>query len=282
MDLVDKILTSAKDLPTLPTVYSALCDTIANARSTADDVAKVISTDQASTLKILRIANSAFYGFSGKVETVSRAVMILGFNEVRNIVLASSIINLFSKKKTLLNFKPGDFWAHSIAVGLATRLLGQAVGGRNLENFFVAGILHDIGKLFIFESAESEFGKILTLAAERRQFIREAELEVLGMDHALIGSLLADQWKLPEPIHNAIRYHHFGMVGEKPDPMVASVHVGDILARAFELGFPGDDLVPQPNEDVWEGLPLQPGTIEKMRPTLLRDYEETIGTLLLS
>lgn len=281
MDLIEKILKNVEDLPTLPTVYSALCDVIADPQSTANDVAKVVSMDQASTIRILRIANSAFYGFSGRIENIPRAVMILGFNEVRNLILASSVMNLFSKKKSLTGFRPRDFWAHSIAVGLIARSIGRILGSTDSENFFVAGVLHDIGKLFFLEYAEKDFEKVLASVAENDRLIRDAEVEILGLDHALMGSMLADQWKLPGPIRNAIHYHHFGVVGEKPDLLVASVHVGDILARALELGHPGDPFVPQPNESIWEILKLRPGTISKMVPALLRDYEEALGTILL-
>jgi len=282
MDLIEKILTRVKSLPTLPTVYSALCDTIANPRSTAEDVAKVISIDQASTLKVLKMANSAFFGFSGRIETVSRAVVVLGFDEIRSLVLSSSVMDLFKKQKTLHRFHPRDFWAHSIAVGLITRILGKMLGVVHLENFFVAGILHDIGKLFFFESAEEDYGRALGLVDEKNCLIREAELEVLGMDHALVGSMVADQWKLPEPIRNAIHYHHFGMAGDEPDLFLACVHLGDVLARALVLGYPGDNFIPQPNEAIWEVLKLKPGMIRKSVPELLRNYEDTMRSVLLS
>src|SRR4030042_4298738 len=106
MNLVEQILKNVKDAPTLPTVYSALCDAMANPQSTANDVAKIVSMDQASTIKILRIANSSFFGFSGRIENIQRAIVILGFNEVRNLIMASSVMNLFSKKESSTGFRP--------------------------------------------------------------------------------------------------------------------------------------------------------------------------------
>jgi putative nucleotidyltransferase with HDIG domain len=281
MNLVEKILKNVKDVPTLPTVYSALCAAMADPRSTANDVAKIVSMDQASTIKILRIANSAFFGFSGRIENIHRAIVLLGFNEVHNLILASSVMGVFSKKESSIGFGPRDFWAHCLSVGLIARSIGKLAGGVNVENFFVAGILHDIGKLYLFEFAEDDFVRVLASVEENSRLIREAEVEILGMDHALVGSLLADEWKLPEPIRDAIHYHHFGTVGGKSDLLVASVHVGDILARALGLGHPGDSLVPQPNESVWEVLKLRPGMISEMVPSLLRDYEEAMGRMQL-
>ena len=109
MNLTEKILKNVKDVPTLPTVYSALSEAMANPQSTASDVAKIVSMDQASAIKILRIANSAFFGFSGRIENIHRAIVVLGFNEVRNLILASSVMNLFSKKESLISFRPSDF-----------------------------------------------------------------------------------------------------------------------------------------------------------------------------
>ncbi len=282
MNLNDLIIEKVKDLPTLPTVYSALCDVIEDPNSTVADVARVISLDQASVIRILRVANSAFFGFSGCVDSISRAILILGFNEVRNLVLASSVMNLFNKSDSLRRFRPQDFWTHSVGVGLITRLFGQMAGFRRLENFFITGILHDIGKIFFFEFLKDEYPRVLALVNEKKCLIREAELEILGMDHALIGSLVADQWKLPEQIRNAIHYHHFGAIGEQADFLVASVHLGDILARVLELGYPGDDLIPRPSECVWETLKLRPGMVTQMIPKVLKDFEETVSAIFLA
>ena len=281
MNPVDKILKTVKDAPTLPTVYSALCDAMANPHSTANEVAKIVSMDQASTIKILRIANSSFFGFSGRIENIQRAIVILGFNEVRNLIMASSVMNMFSRKESSTGFKPTDFWAHSLAVGLIARSVARLAGCPIVENFFVAGILHDIGKLFFYQFAEDDFARVISSVKKEGRLIRDCEVEVFGMDHALMGSMLADHWKLPEPIRDAIHYHHFGTAGDKPDLLVASVHVGDVLARALGLGHPGDDLVPQPSESVWQDLKLRPGMMTQMVPSLLRDYEEAVSQMQL-
>jgi putative nucleotidyltransferase with HDIG domain len=281
MNPVDKILKNVKDAPTLPTVYTALCDAMANPQSTANDVAKIVSMDQASTVKILRIANSSFFGFSGRIENIQRAIVILGFNEVRNLIMASSVMKIFSRKDALNGFRPSDFWAHSLAVGLIARSVARLAGCPIVENFFVAGILHDIGKLYFYQFAEDDFARVISSVEKENRLIRDAEVEIFGMDHALMGGLLADHWKLPKPIHDAIHYHHFGTAGDEPDLLVASVHVGDILARALGLGHPGDDLVPQPNENVWEVLKLRPGMISKMIPSFLQDYEEAVTKMQL-
>jgi putative nucleotidyltransferase with HDIG domain len=280
MNLVDRIHDGVLNIPTLPTVYSSLAELIENPRATADDAARIISTDQASASKVLRSANSAFYGLNGHIDTISQAILHLGFNEVKNLVAAVSIIDMFSKNKSIENFRPVDFWSHSIGVGLLARHIGQSLGFGNVENFFLSGILHDIGKLLFFEYAGDEYSTALTLSIEKNIAIREAEMEVLGIDHTFAGELLADRWNLPRTIRNTIRYHHSGLVEGKLNLIVASVHVANIAARFLELGYSGDNTIPQPNEQVWEVLRLQPTTFTALLPRLLQDYEENITTLL--
>lgn len=280
MDIQERINVRIQQLPTLPTVYAALSDAMANPRVTSEDVAKIISNDQASSFKVLKVANSPFYGFQGRIDTISRAILHLGFNEVRNIVLALSVLNLFSKNKTLMNFRPVDFWAHSIATGVCARMIGSAAGINDIENFFLAGILHDIGKLLLFEYFSPEYEQVLTLVEEKKIMIRQAERKVIGIDHAEAGWLLAERWKLPISIRNTIYYHHYGFVSGKPDLMVAAVHVANIVARMLELGYPGDDFVQEPNEKVWQVLNLQNDIFTKISDVMIQHYEHTVSLML--
>jgi putative nucleotidyltransferase with HDIG domain len=271
---VERIIENILEFPTLPTVYSSLVDVLADPSSTIQDVSRIIANDQASTSKILKIVNSPFYGFPGQIDTVSRAIVILGYNEINNLILTSYIMDFFSKKDSLLDFQPVDFWGHSIAVGIATKYLGAALGLTKQDNFFTAGILHDIGKLFFFEFAEDQFSKALEFSRKHRQTIQSAEWSVFGTDHAQIGALLTEKWGLPQSIVNALRYHETGIIPETPDKLVAAVHLGNILVRALELGYPGDDFISQPNKEALDILNLEPGILTKIVPDLLKDYEE--------
>jgi HD-like signal output (HDOD) protein len=274
MRVIEKIIKNIRDLSTLPTVYLALSEVMANPRSTAQAISQIVSSDPSSASRVLRLANSVLYGFPGRIDTISRAVVVLGFDEVRNLVLASSVLDLFSKQDSAFDFRPGDFWAHSIGVGIATRMIGQACRLSNAENLFVAGILHDIGKLVFFEFAEKEFTRALDQANKCQQPLWESEMEILGMDHSQGGRLLVENWNLPPAIQKAICGHHAWLTGELPDPLVAAVHIADTLVRALELGFGGDDLIPRPNEQAWEVLGLPPNTLTEMTPQILQQFEE--------
>jgi HD-like signal output (HDOD) protein len=279
MTLVEKIIQNIRDLPTLPTVYLSLSETIADPSSTAEDVSRIVSCDQGSTSRVLRLANSVLYGFPGQIETISRAVVVLGFDEVRNLVLATSVLDLFSKSDSAFRFRPVDFWAHSVAVGIATRLIGQAARMPNAENCFIAGILHDIGKLVFFEYAEKEFSRALDQAIKCQVSLAEAEKEFLGLDHSTGGWLLVENWNLPPDIQQAIRSHHSGTADDRADPLAAAVHIADILARALELGYGGDELIPRPNDRAWQVLNLSPQRLGDITDDLLQHFQGTVDIM---
>jgi putative nucleotidyltransferase with HDIG domain len=281
MDVLKLINTGVNNLPTLPTVFSKLSEAIDDPNTNTEKIAKIISSDQSSAFKILKVANSPFFGFRGRIDTVSQAIFHLGFNEVRNIIFALSIINFFSKDKILAKFRPIDFWAHSIGVGIATRLLGSVCGVTDLEPYFLAGIFHDIGKLLFFEFAQHDYLKVLDLAEERKILIKDAEIEVLGIDHADAGKMLAERWKMPQNIQDTIRFHHAGIIDKETNILVASVHLGDILARALSLGFPGDNLIPQVNEKIWDTLKLPEGFIKLIKKDLQNDFGQMLRIMLM-
>ena len=281
MTIVEKIEDGIENLPTLPTIYSSLSEALSNTRTTVDDLAKIISSDQASSFKVLKVVNSPFYGFSGRIDTISRAILYLGFNEIQNIVLALSIINLFSKKKIVHSFRPVDFWAHSIGVGTAARLIGDALGITKLENFFVAGILHDIGKLVFFDQFPAEYEEALKYAENNKITVLDAEKKIIGIGHVFAGELLAAKWKLPLSLRNAIAFHHSGFVNGRLDLLVTAVHLGDVAARSLELGFPGDDFIPRPNPKVDETIVLPNELFAKMKDSLLVSFNETVSLLLV-
>lgn len=280
MSTFEKTLLEVSNLPTLPTVYTTISEAMDNPNTSTDSLAKIIATDQASSFKILKIVNSPFYGFRGKIETISQAILYLGFNEVRNIVFALSVINAFSKSVNLKQFRPVDFWAHSIAVGIATRMIGMSMGQRNIENYFLGGVFHDIGKLIFFEYGASDYLSVMSLVNSKNCSIQEAETEVFGIDHTRAGKILAEKWKLPASIQNVIFHHHRGQNGKEIDPLLASVHVADIVARVLELGYAGDDLIPQPNIAVWDVLNLSNGFLLSLKAKLIDDFDRAVRLML--
>lgn len=280
MDILEKITNTVENLPTLPTIYSTITEAIQNPRTSADNLAKIIATDQVSAIKVLKVANSPFFGFRGKINTISEAVFYLGFNEIRNIIFALTVINYFAKNTIVKPFHPKDFWAHSIATGIAARLIGASLGQSNLENYFLAGILHDIGKLVLLQSAKNEYAKVGELVEKQKISIRDAESEVLKINHATVGHALALKWKLPPTLQEVIANHHTPSKDHPDAKIIASTYLANNVVKLLQMGNAGDDVVPRPNPVVWEVLSIPNGFFSKMLDQLENDYQYTIKTML--
>jgi putative nucleotidyltransferase with HDIG domain len=261
---IDYYLNKSKHFPTLPTIYTSLMNVISNPRSTIQDVADVISRDQASSSKLLRIANSSFYSIKGKISTISQAVFYLGFNEVRNILLALSVMDVFSKAGASSNYNILNLWRHSIAVGVISKLLAQKIGLKDTEDFFVAGILHDIGKLFFMHSFKKEYDELITKAKEESRRLIDLEYEKYGVSHDLVGGMLADKWSLPHSLKKVIQFHNAGVIAGKTDTILACVHLGNIIAVMMDSESLGDIYIPQPRFEIWNVLNLPPGSLADM------------------
>jgi HD-like signal output (HDOD) protein len=281
LDSIKKILKIVDDFPTLPTIYTALSDVITDPRSTSNDAANIVSKDQSSVSKILRVANSPIYGFLGRIDSISQAIFFIGFEEVKNLVLALSIFDMFKDTKIVKNLNPVDFWKHSIAVGVITRLIGSNTGVKNLENYFISGIMHDIGKLLFMRYLEDDFIKALDYAQTNNITIREAESHIFGITHTVAGELIAEKWGLPRSIKNAIRYHSTGYINGSVDTLVGTVHIADIVSRMMSLGDPGDHLIPEPSLEVWNKLCLDDNIFTKLHNKIINDYDESIAMFLL-
>ncbi len=282
MKKIEEIVDCIHEFPTLPTIYTALLEVMSDSRSTINDVANIISTDQASSLKILKTVNSSIFGLQKRVENISEAIFHLGFNEVKNLVLSLSVIKLFSNTESLPDFKLIDLWKHSLAVGVITRTLGKFLGIKNIENYFLAGIMHDLGKLFFLREYVDEYSDVVRYVNESRKFIEQSENEVIGVSHTVVGDLLAEKWNLPGSIRNSIKYHETGFSNGKYDAEIACVHLANIISRILQLGNPGDDFIPEPNHKIWDYMDLNPSVFTENKDIFIDDYNQSVSILLVN
>jgi HD-like signal output (HDOD) protein len=280
MNSFEKIIQNIKSLQTLPTIYTSISEALKDPLVTPEKLSQIISLDQVSSLKILKVANSPFYGFRGRIETISQAIIYLGFDEIKNIIFALSVVNIFSKDNTIVSLKTTDLWYHSIGVGITTRLIGSAIGEKELENYFLAGIIHDIGELLFIEFIPKEYEQVLELLKKKNCMLKEAEVEILGFDHCKAGQILAEKWKLPSNLQDVILFHHDGTKDNQKIKLIAAVHAADIFVEALELGESGNMIIPQPNLDVWEILKLPKGFFTSIKKKLIEDYNQTVKIML--
>ncbi|MDR2579560.1 MAG: HDOD domain-containing protein [Fibromonadaceae bacterium] len=260
------------ELPTLPSVFFTINKMLSDPRTSAVEVGLAISSDQVITTKILRLVNSAFYGFSGRVNTISHAISILGFSSTKNIVLATSVLSSLKLKNPIEGFNLAAFWKHSAAVGAISKLVAAETHPQKQEEAFTAGLLHDIGKLILAICAPEEFAQCLNLAISKNCLFIDVEREVLGITHTEIVKWINEKWNLPEEIVNVITNHHnkiYASAGEHAK-LIAVVQIADVLARGLQYGHPCDNSLPILGNNVLDILGLTP---QKLDSILLASHE---------
>ncbi len=245
-----------KDLPTLPTLYISLRDKLYDPRSSASDIAHILASDQSICSNILKIANSAFYGLSGRITTIPHAIVVIGFNGIHHIVLNMTMTQMVTGQTAIEGFDMISFWEHSLAVGTIAKIIGKRCKGVSQEEIFTAGLLHDIGKIVIYKHMPEKFAEIMNIVRTRDLLIREAEEQVLSLDHTQIGTALLEYWRFPDFLARTTAYHHNPVVAKEKTKAAAIVHLADILARALEIGSGGDDKIPPLVAEAWQELSL--------------------------
>jgi HD-like signal output (HDOD) protein len=237
-----------------------LNEVIANPLSSSDQIAQVINKSPSLTALLLRIVNSSFYGLATRVDRVSLAVTLVGTRELSALALGISILSMFKKiPSRLLNMH--SFLTHSLACGIASRLLTAQKNLRQTEQMFTAGLLHDLGRLIVFIYFPDEAVALLRGAAESSRCLYLEENRRLGCHHGNIGKYLLNQWRLPLSLENSVSFHHEPALA--PDPESAAiVHFADILVNALGMGTSGERFVPPLDLKAWEALGLAPSCIE--------------------
>ncbi|MBF0431601.1 MAG: HDOD domain-containing protein [Fibrobacteria bacterium] len=283
-DRIKKITDAVLSLPVLPTVTAKLLELVDNPKTSANALSNLVSKDQVLTAKILKIANSAFYGFSREIPTVQRAVVVLGFNSLREISLSMSVFNAFKGDLNNKYFNVSEFWRHSIAVGLGARLLALNVSYENVAVAFTAGLLHDLGKMVLNQYLPYDFLKIQDKVFEEGMSLKEAEIEVLGVEHSRVGAWLAGRWKLPDRLVEAILYHHDPLESEGECPICLLVHIADYLAFKCHLGSSGRKSHPGLSEEFLDIIENRFGLTEevlsRLETELKCDFEVKASNLL--
>lgn len=236
---------SITDLPTLPVVVAKITAQIQNPSTNAADIGKLIEQDQVLTGKVLRLVNSAYYGFPKQIKSIQHAVVILGFNKIKTIIITASVFNAFNKNK------PGGldlrrFWQHSLATAINSKVVAETTGISHVaEEAFIGGLLHDIGKIVMDQYQPAIYGPIVKYAHDKGILLHDAETEVMGLSHANVGQWMMEKWRLPATIVQMVANHHApNSIGEIRE-LVTAIHLGDILSRAMGVGNGGDNRIPE-------------------------------------
>lgn len=278
-DRIKRITESIIGLPTLPTVVAKMIELVDNPRTSASSLARLISSDQALTARILKLANSAYYGFSREISTVNMAIVILGFNTVKDMGLSLSVFDVFKSKKPNSAFDLTRFWEHSIACGIASRMLARSYCSRYTGEAFVAGLLHDIGKVILNQYFQDEFIAMIE-SQKKGATLEEAETGVIGTHHTAIGSWLAEKWNLPRIISRNLMYHHEPWIPSKDNLFIAFVNLADHLCHLCGFGHSGRLQPPAFDERLWEifrseNILLEEGDVPALQTEFLLEFDKS-------
>jgi len=260
---IEFLIKNMGDLPTIPSVFLTVNKMLSDPHTSAFDVGQVVSSDQVIASKILKLANSAFYGFAGRVNTVPHAIAILGFNATKNIVLTTGVLSALNLKTPIEGFNLAAFWKHSAAVGAIARLVAEEFYAQRKEEAFIAGILHDIGKLILAICSPEDFARCINLATSKGCLFLEAEKEVLGIYHTDIADLINRRWNLPREIAAVMINHHKNVSAlSEHTRMIAIVKLADVLARGLQFGHPCDYSMPILEPDISSMLKVTPKKLD--------------------
>ncbi len=250
-DRIRHIAGKISGLPTLPTVISKMIELVDNPRTNTATLAKLISHDQSLTARLLKLANSAYYGFAREISTVDTAIVVMGYSAVKEMGLSLSVFDAFKNIGSITNFDINRYWEHSVAVGVAARFLARRYGVAEPGEMFVAGLLHDIGKMILLQYMQEDFNTVIdTMNSENISYV-EAEKKVLEITHGEIGYIIARRWHLPERIVSCIHCHHNPEGSQKYSHESAIIDLADFICHRVNLG--NDDHRPHDNFDA---LPL--------------------------
>jgi len=264
--IIDKI----EKIPTLPPVINQIIAVLNNPKSSADDVNRAILTDIALSAKVLKLVNSSYFGLSKKVSSITQAIVILGFNTIQSLALTASIMSLFSHNENP-KMKRADFWDHSFAVALVSKLIAKhlKVPLKDLETYFISGLFHDIGKVVLDQYLHEEFDAVLELASLEGQSIYEAEKHILGISHSDIGKYITEKWKLPDIIIESIRYHHTPQLSTTAQQIATVVYLSNFLCKAKRIGNSGDYNISNFQEQIVTKYNITPDFIKTLLMTII-------------
>lgn len=276
---VTQLLAKVRAVYSLPQTFHRLNEVVRDPNSSMSDIGEVLMADQALSARILQLANSSFYGFPTHIETVSHAVTMIGAEQMIALVQGTCVASIFRNvPRETVDME--SFWKHSIACGITARLLASRRREPNTERFFLLGLLHDIGRLVIYQHLPAEASAMLKTANRERRMLCDVEREVLGYDHAAVGYELLKMWKLPARLCEPIKFHHHVREPSLYPVEAAILHTADVIVNSQRIGSSGEHFTPALHPPHWELAGLAPDSLGPLLKEMQRQLTEVTRTML--
>lgn len=274
------IVKKIDDLPTLPVVVSKILQVVGATKTASKDLADVISKDPSLSAKILRMANSSFYGLRNEVSSINHGVVILGFHTIKYLALGASSLNSIKKKNMTVSLSEEKFWEHSIACGICARLIASKTGYPVPEEAFVAGLIHDVGKLLLDKFLSTDYKKAILFSREKKRTLFEAEKKIVGVTHTTIGKWLSEEWGLPSPLTYAITYHNdppflSKSLSKKDLTFISIIYMANIICKQKGYKLWDDEIILTMDKKVTKFINLKPDELKTISERIKKELEET-------
>lgn len=274
MSRLDEILALVKHVPPFPKVAQRVMDLLKEDDVNAAQLAEVIQYDQAITANVLKMCNTSYFGLPRKVTSLDDALVILGHDTLKDIIIASSSAKFYTGKVGAgYQLEQGEMWKHSVAVGIMAKLLVRHIKDVDPGSAFTCGLLHDIGKRFLSAFVSDEFQEIMErVDGEKCSFV-EAEKELLGMDHAELGGVILAKWEFAQDLVDAVREHHHPQALDKP-PLTALISLSNSLVISMGIGVGADGLASEVQGEGLKKIGVTPAMLQVCMMDLLEEMEK--------
>lgn len=278
-DTAAALVGKVTSIVTLPSIFTRIDNLINNPESNLVEIADTIAEDPGLAVRLLKIANSAMYSFPAEIDSITRAITVIGTRQLRDLVLATKVTQVFKNIDESVVDMP-EFWKHSIATGMLARILASYRREPNVEYFYLMGLLHEVGRLIMYMEIPELAVQTVEHSKESNILLHQAEIAVLGYDHASVGAELIASWNLPASMYDVLRYHHRPSLSLNYSVDTTIVHVADLVVNALRFGNCGEDAVPQLDEQAWEILELSPNILPDAVTLLEQQFGDAVNLFL--
>jgi putative nucleotidyltransferase with HDIG domain len=272
-DLKSKIIQDIKDLPPMPQVVIKIQHLISNLNSDTKQLAEIIESDQSIAAKVLKMANSAFYGMSGKISSIHQASLLLGYRTLGEIVTMAGASHLLSGKMTGYGYDPQELWKHSLSVAFASKMIAEMKKSSLIYEAHTAGLIHDVGKIILDRYVLENKREIDDYMSREEKTFLDAERNFFGFDHAEIASEICRSWHIPETISLAIKCHHRPSASNG-DELSYILHLADYVATMGGIGYDDDDFLYEAEKGAMDFVGLSQEEVGNMMPKVLEAVEQ--------